>query len=194
MRSADDWKNVFCLEGLWETNLKLNSSVESVLRLLNTQYPKMKYIHGDCATVTEFKFYLNKWMQSRYNDYPVLYLAFHGEEGCILLSDGKIKISEISNILKNKCKNRIVIFASCSTLNIDKRIINTFIKEVNCLAVCGYRNDVDWVKSTAFELLLLEGMQDYEFSGRGIGAIHNNLTKLGKSFPELEFRMVVKKA
>ena len=193
MRRAEDWKNVFCLEGLWDTNLKLNSSVEPVLSLLNKQYPRMKYIHGDCATFTELKFYLNKWVQKRYNDYPILYLAFHGKENHILLSDGKMELSEIAEILSGKCKNRIVVFASCSTLNIDQRIINTFIKESGCLSVCGYRNDVNWTQSTAFELLLLEAMQDNEFSGRGIGSIHKSLTNLGKSFPGLEFRMVVKK-
>ena len=194
MRSAEEWKNVFCLEGLWDNNLKLNSSVEPVLSLLNKQYPKMKYIHCDCATVTEFKFYLNKWTQKSYDDYPILYLAFHGEKRNLLLSDGKIDIDEVSAILSEKCKNRIIVFASCSTLRVDKRIIDSFIEKTNCLAVCGYRNDVDWIKSTAFELLLIEGMQDNEFSGRGIGAIYNYLENLGKSFQELEFRMVKRNA
>ena len=194
MRSSEEWKNVFCLEGLWDSNLKLNSSVEPVLALLNKQYPKMKYIHGDCATLTELKFYLCKWLQNRYNDFPILYLAFHGEERHILVSDGKINLHELAAILRGKCKNRIIVFASCSTLNIDKRFINSFLRDTGCLAVCGYRNDVDWVQSTAFELLLLEGMQDNEFSGRGIGAMHKKLISIGKSFPDLEFRMVVKNA
>ena len=194
MRNADKWKNIFCLEGLWSENLKDNSSVEPVLRLLHNQYPKMNYVHRDCATVVEFEFYISRWVLKKYDDHPVLYLAFHGKEKSILLSDGDIELLRLSEILKDKCKNRIIIFASCNTLNIDKRFIKNFIKSTGALAVCGYQTDVNWVTSTAFELLLLEGVQDYEFSGRGIGAIEKNLDKISKRFSELNFRMVTNKA
>lgn len=192
MKKADQWKGVFCLEGLWDTDLKVNSSVEPVLQLLNKQYPKLKYIHGDCATPEELRFYLAKWIQKSYRDYPILYLAFHGKEKRIIISGGDIELSEIGEILKGKCDNRIIIFGSCSTLRADKRLIRSFINQTGCLAVCGYREDIDWVQSAAFELLMIEGMQDNEFSGRGIKAIQSCLTKTSKAFPELEFRMVVK--
>jgi len=193
MRKAEEWKNVFCLEGLWEANLKINYSVEPVLSLLNKQYPRMKYIYGSCATVAEFKFYLNKWTQASYDKYPILYLASHGNKGSIEFSHReKIEITEIAQLLEGKCNNKIIIFASCGILDLDKSDIDKFIKITNCLAVCGYRNDVDWIKATAFELLLLEGMQDNEFSGRGVGAIQRNLDKIGKSFHGLDFNMVIK--
>jgi len=194
MRKANDFKKVFCLEGLWESNLKNNSSVEPVLSLLNKQYPRMNYIYKDCATKTELCFYLKKWVQKTYDDFPILYLAFHGEEEIIHLSDGAMKILEIAELLKGSCKNRIIVFSSCSTLNIDKKLIKSFIKITECLAVCGYRSDVDWVKSTAFELLLLEGMQNNEFSGRGIEPIKNYLLELGNnSFSDLKFSIVTYK-
>ncbi|MCB0170673.1 MAG: hypothetical protein KDI62_03845 [Anaerolineae bacterium] len=192
MKKAKEWKGVFCLEGLWENDLKLNSSVEPVLELLNKQYPKLKYIHGDCATVEEVRFYLKKWVQKGYRDYPILYLAFHGEENRILVSGGQMELDEIAAELKDKCKNRVIVFASCSTLRINKRLVKKFIEETGCLAVCGYRADVDWIKSTAFELLLIEGMQDNEFSGRGMPAIQNYLKGVSKAFPELEFIMVIR--
>lgn len=194
MRSAGQWKNVFCLEGLWDNNLKITSSVEPILSLLHKQYPRFQYIHMTCATVTEFKFYINKWIQKRYCDFPILYLAFHGEEKKIKLSDGNVEIKELSQILQRQCKNRMIVFSSCSTLKIDKRIIKSFIKNTGCLAVCGYRTDVAWIKSAAFDMLLIEGMQDNEFSGRGINAIENYLNGLSKSFPDLDFRMVTQKA
>lgn len=194
MRKASEFKKVFCLEGLWESNLKDNSSVKPVLSLLNKQYSRLNYIYKDCATKTELCFYLNKWIQKGYDDFPILYLAFHGEKELIHLADGKMALSEISELLKGSCKNRIIVFSSCSTLNIDKGVIQSFIRDTKCLAVCGYRSDVDWVRATAFELLLLEGMQDNEFSGRGIGTIKNYLTELGNSsFSDLKFSMVTNK-
>jgi len=52
------------------------------------------------------------------------------------------------------------------------------------------RSDVEWMRSAAFELLLLNEIQENEFSGRGINAIHKKATQLSKSFPDLEFRIV----
>lgn len=191
MRKASEWKSVFCLEGLWNPDLKDRSSVEPGLQLLNRQYPTMKYIHKDCATKSEFKFYLKKWTQKRYSDYPILYLSFHGDNAVIQLSDGEYGLSELAEELEELCENRIIVFASCNTMDVDKRVLNTFIKKTGCLAVCGYRAEVDWTLATAFEILLLEGMQDNEFSGRGIQAIKKYLMNLSKSFKTLEFRMVV---
>ena len=194
MKKADEWKCVFCLEGLWDSNLIENSSVKPVLVLLNKAYQKMKYIYAGCATKGELEFYLKKWTQKTYKNYPILYLAFHGEKHQIKLADGNIELDDLAKILEGKCENKIIVFASCSTLDIDKRVIKSFIKRTKCLAVCGYKSDVDWIKSTAFELLLLEGMQENEFSGRGIKAIENHLVSVSKTFPELDFRIVTNKA
>lgn len=134
-------------------------------------------------------------MQKTYADYPVLYLAYHGVEDNLVLADGKISLTELSSeeYLGDKCKNRIVVIGSCSTLAIDKRKLKTFLKRTGALAVCGYRTDVNWVESTAFEMLLLYAMQDNEFSGRGILAIEKALNIQAKRFPELEFRIVTQK-
>ena len=185
-------KNVFCLEGLWSNDLSDKSTVKPVLELLH-QYKKMKYIHRDCATIPEFEFYIKKWTQKGYTNYPILYLSFHGEEGAINFSgEEKITLDELSELLENKCKNKIVVFASCSTLDIHGNSINSFIKKTGCLAVCGYRSDVDWVRATAFEMLMFDTMQENKFCGQGIKALDRKLTSLSKSFKDLEFRIVTK--
>jgi hypothetical protein len=43
---------------------------------------------------------------------------------------------------------------------------------------------------TAFELLLFSAMQDFEFSGRGVGAIARRGNEVAKMFFELDFRMI----
>jgi hypothetical protein len=57
---------------------------------------------------------------------------------------------------------------------IDEKV-KKFLDKTQALAICGYKNEVDWVPSTAFELLVLSLMQDNEFSGRGIASIKSNL-------------------
>ena len=66
-----------------------------------------------------------------------------------------------------------------------------FLDKTQALAICGYKNEVDWVPSTAFELLVLSLMQDNEFSGRGIASIKSKIEPLARKFKkELEFIMV----
>jgi hypothetical protein len=195
MRKSSHWKKVFCLEGLWSNNLKDSSSVEPMLSFICGTAYNFDYIYRDAATVGEFQFYLQKSCQAQYKDYPILYLAFHGEEEHLHLADGKMSLDELSSdeLLGGKCNNKIIVMGSCSTLNIDKRKIKSFLKKTGALAVCGYRTDVDWMQGSAFEMLMLYAMQDNEFSGRGIEAIADSVKKQAKRFPELEFRMVTQK-
>jgi len=193
MRTAKQWKHVFCLEGLWDNDLRGASSVQPILELIRRFYNShFKYIYKDCATAIELEYYLKRWANG-YKDYTILYLAFHGEQQHIKLATEGYSLDQLGLTLEGKCTNRIVVLGSCSTMDIDKRIINRFIKQTNCLAVCGYRTDVDWMKSTAFELLMLDAMQDNEFSGRGIEAIEKRLSDIASAYKELHFRMVTLK-
>ncbi len=188
MRTARQWKHIFCLEGLWDSNLKEQSSIEPAMELLAKVYP-LKFIHKDCATTQELEYYLSKWTQKKYKDYPILYLAFHGSENAIHLSNGSYTMDQISEILSGKCKNRIIIFSSCGTLGTGKKNISNFLKKTGALAVCGYKTDIDWVKSSVHDILIIEALQDNEYSLRGITAIANRLKKISAQFKELEFQI-----
>ena len=56
----------------------------------------------------------------------------------------------------------------------------------------GYKIDVDWLKATAFELLVLDALQSDKFDSRGIQNIKDFIEqehgKLGK---ELKYRIVI---
>jgi len=173
-------KGIFCLEGLWNADLRKRSSVQPILELLekNSSIP---YIYADCATVPEFEFYLKKWQQKKYSDYPILYLAFHGS------------LEEISGMLQAKCENRIILFASCGTINIDLRQLKSFLKNTNALAICGYKLVVPWIHSTALELMILSELQNNSFDGRGLSSIESRLTRISGLFEDLEFRIVTRK-
>lgn len=185
-------KGIFCIEGLWDQDLRDKTSVYPILDLLQ-RFKDIPFIYKDAATKGEFEFYLKKWTQRKYERYPILYLAFHGKGKSICLSDGDYDLGQMSNILGGKCERSIIVFGSCSTLSIDKRHIKKFLNETNALAVCGYKTDVDWMKSAAFELLLLSVLQENEFTGRGIPSLESKAYKNAKTFPEFEFRMVTKK-
>ncbi len=192
MRTKDQSKGIFCLEGLWENDLRQPSSVRPILDLLQN-HRGIRSVYRDFATKDEFDFYLGKWCQRMYDAFPILYIATHGVESGIFLGRDKIELDDVAAVIEGQCSNRIVMFGSCSTLDVDKRHLKRFLRRTGALAVCGYRIDVDWLKSTAFELLMLAEMQDNEFSGRGIDAIEMRAMEIGKMFRELDFRMVTYK-
>ncbi|MEI6816207.1 MAG: DUF6642 family protein [Bacteroidota bacterium] len=186
-------KGIFCLEGHWEKNLNKKSTVEPILSLLEKQ-EKIQYIHHKCATKEEINYLLSKWSQSLYKSYPILYFAFHGRPGEFEInSKENYSLVDLAQLLEGKCNNRVIFFAACKTLSIPKKEIMSFIRTTKALAVCGYNDEVDWMISTAFELLVLFTLQNNVFDGRGINAIRN---KINSGFSlisdQLEFRMLTK--
>lgn len=181
-------KGIFCLEGFWEDDLRKKSTVQPILELL--KFDGIPYIYLDCATFEEFEFYLTKWTQKKYQKYPILYLAFHGKKGKILISKKGYELKDIGEFLADKCNDSVVIFGSCSVLNISRRHVKDFLKKTNSLAVGGYAKDVDWIVPTAFELLVLSTLQENVFTRRGIERINTKIKRLSKSkpFKDLNFR------
>jgi hypothetical protein len=192
MRKRSQTKGIFCLEGLWDQDLRAGSTVRPLLEMLRLN-EEIDYIHREYATREELEYYLLKWTQKKYKAYPILYLGSHGKAGSIQLGKELYSVGAMADLMVSKCANRLIMFSSCSTMNISPQQLELVLGKTGALAVCGYRVDVDWLRSTAFELLLFSKMQDNEFSGRGIQAIHRQAEETAQSFKDLEFRMVTVK-
>ena len=86
-------KGVFCLETDQWFRQKDRSSVEPVLRLVE-RFCKTRYEHRDVATEGEFKFFMDKYLVPGYDNFPILYLVFHGrcaeddEDAFVEIGDG----------------------------------------------------------------------------------------------------------
>ena len=62
------------------------------------------------------------------------------------------------------------------------------------LAVCGYRDYVDWIVSTSFELMLLAALQDNAPTVSGMKAVRRRIKlEAGTLVRRLRFHMVVRK-
>ncbi len=189
MRKNRQKKNIFCIEGLWDNDLRRRSTIEPILELLSINYD-IKYIYKDCATREELFYLLDRWKRARYDTYPILYIATHGWERGLRFGDHDLWLQELAERLAGECKNRIIVFASCKTLGGEQDPLEDFLERTGALAICGYRNDVPWLRSTAFECLLLASMQSNEFSGRGIDAIERKALEAATHIPDVEFRMM----
>ncbi|MBX7244719.1 MAG: hypothetical protein K1X53_04425, partial [Candidatus Sumerlaeaceae bacterium] len=60
-------------------------------------------------------------------------------------------------------------------------------------AICGYSGDVDWLTSTAFELLVMGAMQDNSFTAVGARAMRRRIFREASILASrLQFKMVVR--
>ncbi len=188
-------KGIYCLEGLWDQKLKDKSTVQPILELLEKSGICQHMFHS-CATKDELEFFLKKWKQKTFNKkFPILYLAFHGSKGNILITNKKpYTLTELGTILEGSCSGKVVFFASCETLNTDERKIQAFLRQTNAIAAVGYKQEVEWMLATAFELLVLDAFQQDRFDSKGILNIESKIkSAYGKLHQLVFFRMVINK-
>lgn len=198
-RVASKAKGIFCVkEGDWWNDLKRSSSAESALRVLRELPPYYTpYIHRDVGTRAEFDHCIQKWLQTGYARYPILYLPFHSTPGTIQFGDqrkteNQVDLDTLEEILSDACHRRIVYFSSCDTLAVNGNRLRSFVRGTGALAVCGFRCNVNWLMSLAFDLLFLRQAQCNAFTIAGMRAIDRQVREdAGGLSAKLGFRMVV---
>ena len=182
-------RGIYCIETVWYGDAD-RTSVRPVLQLLEDLY-KAPYIHRDAATKDELFHYLTKWLNLDPKDYPILYLGFHGsDDGKIWLetADGRkdmVNYEVLADHLDSSCINRLVHFGSCgSMMGVDWV---QFLEQTCASAVSGYREDVNFEDSAAFELLYLADLQYHHrrsLTSTVANTVHSNMTE-GSAFSGL---------
>jgi hypothetical protein len=189
-------KGIFCLEGDWDLDLRSRATVEPVLQLLErSNDPPIPHIRRDVGTTDEFEYYLRIWTQRKYSKYPILYLGFHGKPDLIYVGRGRastVSLDWLAQRLSGKCKGRVIHFGTCGTLDTHGQRLNSFLRQTGAIAVCGYREDIDWMHSAAFEIILLGAFQKNAITRAGMRAIQKRVKREASGLArDLAFRMVV---
>ena len=170
-------RGIFCIETVW-FGRDDKTSMRPMLQWLHDVYD-MPFIHRDAVSRDELFLYLNMWGDMKAgaaNDgekqYPILILSYHGDNGGIWVTGDPeedtgyeeessfVELDEIEGSLEGRCKNKVIHFASCSTINVSNAAIGEFLEKTQASAVSGYAEDVDWTWSMAFDLLYLQEIQD----------------------------------
>lgn len=160
-RSPNTTKNIFCIEGVWNNDLKDRTSIRSALDFIEHN-GAVKHIHKNCSTPDQLEEWLKEAVLKRYRQYGILYLAFHGHPGVIQVGKRKkMTLGDIADILQDKAEGKIIHFGSCSTLAIRKWELNRFIRKTGALAVSGYSCDIDFMPSTFLDILYFQFCQRY---------------------------------
>lgn len=177
VKAASNSSNgVFCLEGEWDRDLRGRLSVEPILELLE-RLGAITYIHRDVATVGELQYYVDRWQERPYNKYRVLYLAMHGDTGSVHLGRDNLDLGSLGEVLEGKCSESIIYFGSCMTMLGDEQALTDFVKRTGALAAVGYTQAIDWLRSSSFDVVLLEQLTRHLKDRRRMDFIFRRLTE-----------------
>ena len=158
VRSKTYKKNIACLESLWDHDIETRLSVFPLLEITSKRN-SIKTIFLTSNTQEELEH--NLLMVKRRRDYGILYLAFHGYPGGIFIDDIPVTIEILAFLMGKAFRGWVVHFGCCETMKIPKWRVLNFVTETGVLMVSGYKRMVDWVESSALDLLFLDRVQDY---------------------------------
>ena len=169
-------RGIFCIETIWYER-EDQTSIRPMLEMLRDCMLKVPFIHRNAVTKDAFVFHVEEWLKCNAKDYPILYLGYHGEPDSLKLRpseseggtgytrDTKLSLHDVAEILlgntrreRGGCKDRLVHFASCSTLKTDEDL-GKLVSDIKASAISGYTEEINWVDSAAFELLYLQELQ-----------------------------------
>ncbi len=193
-------RNVLCLEGEWEYKNSIfndNASVKHVLQTLDNLEENFSFYHRRVGTISELERYLKEFFSDRrqHKSFTVINFAFHGSPGVIDLGESAQQEKQVIPLLKgnteeesaksliellpniNDLNNRIIYFGSCKTFK-DARTLKEFKRISGAKAVIGYSEDVDFIESSAAELLLFQKLLYYKRPGDAKNSLKSTIPGL----------------
>ncbi|MBI4403025.1 MAG: hypothetical protein HY537_02620 [Deltaproteobacteria bacterium] len=167
---------ILCLEGDWEEGLLQRRSLLPVLHLVRSQW-NIPFIHRTASTRDEFRRVIHEWLKFRYASYPILYLGFHGYPGALAIGSEEIPICDLAEFA-GRGHNRIIHFGACDIFKAPRHVLRRFLDMTGFLAICGFRDEVDWLHCCALEIIILDQLSRRKISGRNIRVFQKNLTSM----------------
>ena len=159
---------VVCFEGQWSTDIRDQQTVQPVLELLQRS-GWIRFLHRFVSSEQQLRAELRQWAQKRNSSYELCYIACHGAPGAVHLGDGVVvPAGTIAGWLAGRLQGRTVYFGACSVAKDTGDVVDVlkaFKRTTKARAVCAYTNDIEWLESAAFEILLLSTIGWYSRRG-----------------------------
>ena len=190
-------RGIFCLETDW-SEVRTSPSVEPMLELLKRSPLSIPFVHRNVVTADTLDYYLKKWTQRRHDDYPILYLAFHGIEGEVQFGDlrrrgARVSLDCLEDSLRGRCAGRVSHCGFRRTLGVSQRRLCQFIEETGALAVSGYEKDIDWMRSAMLDFTFFASIQQNTMTVSGLRAVRRRMQlRQGREIRSLAFRMALR--
>ena len=150
-------RNIACLESMWDNRTENRLNVVPMLEVIARGW-NAKFSHLTCNTREELKYNLNLLCK---RNYGILYFAFHGTPGFVKLHGDKVSLAELSEMMNCRFSNWIIHFGTCGTIRKPREVVE-FVEKTNVALVTGFTKKVDWIESSAFELLMFQSFHLYK--------------------------------
>jgi hypothetical protein len=143
---------------------------------------------------------IDEWVSEYADTYPILYLAFHGDAGQLIVGDYPNRdncfgLRQIEDHLCSNGADGILYFASCGTMAVEKQRLLEFLANTGFAAVCGYRGTIDWNESANFDRMLLSKLGTLpalDAAGLREAKAFMKLNLKGLYQRRLQFKMVIR--
>lgn len=153
---------VFLLEGQWTPKLTGTDSVLPLITYMRGIGMISSMAHRYVDTTEGLLQAARQWGQKQYDHLQLGYFGFHGDPGALRLGRTLVPLDDLAEVLRARCGNRIIYFGSCSVFAGKADETEHFLKITGARAVIGYTRDVEWVESSAFDLLLFDALTRYQ--------------------------------
>ena len=102
-------RGIFCIETVWFGNRDA-TSVRPMLQFLRDSFLCVPFIHRTALSEAEIVVNLGHWQSLPTNEFPILYLSYHGEDARIRVEgqdNSSISLGAIGQELTESCRYRI---------------------------------------------------------------------------------------
>lgn len=158
-------RKIFCLETEWNMSrtrkMRDRTSMLPLLTFLE-ESSKIEFVFRNVASRNDLQFYLSQLRYKTYDQFEIVYFAFHGITRSIDIPsepEHPLELTELAELSNGLLKNRIIHFGSCRTLNTSDRIINGFKIASGARIVSGYTKTIDFVKSSILDIAYFSEIQ-----------------------------------
>ncbi len=156
-RAADYVKQIACIESLADREEKL-STRPFLEYVASVQGIRLSF--AACDTPDELTEGLRTLARLRKDG--ILYIALHGGPGEIYLADGTtLSLEDFAELLGERFEGWVLHFGSCSTLKASERRLEAFVERTGIPLLLGYTRTVDWIESSAMDMLIFQALQQY---------------------------------
>ena len=175
---------VFSLESEWDHNLTNKETVRPLLEVLENS-ADIKFIHRRVATKSELKYFLDLWVQRKYDDYKMLTINTHGDQKRLWLHTEEVTLKDLKEWIGERGQERTLYLGGCEILKGSEKDLKKFLRETKLKALIGYTRYVEWIEAAALELLIFQTLS-YKTPGWARNYLENNykylVEKLGMKF------------
>jgi hypothetical protein len=150
------------MEGTWSASVRDVRSVDPVLSALQAARGA-RYAKRHINDPDDLELGLKRWGQRQHQAYNVGYVALHGSPAKLHIGRKSVDLYELGERLpRATLKQKALHFGSCSVLDLRRSERRELRKMLGVKVVTGFTEDVEWIESLAFELLLFDALTWYQ--------------------------------